>query len=152
MKFFAKLISTFFYVGYLPLIPGTFGSLAGLAVYCLVYKNLALYLFSLLALALLGFIFSGRAEKIFARKDPRYIVIDEVVGMLLSLLFIPYSLKNVVIAFFLFRLMDTLKPYPASGLQRIKGSAGIMVDDIVAGFYANIILQAVLKLASFKIS
>ncbi len=63
--------------------------------------------------------------------------------MLLSLLFIPYDLKLVIIAFFLFRILDTLKPYPAGRVQNIQGSIGIMGDDIIAALYTNIILQLV---------
>lgn len=151
-NFIVKIISTFFYVGYLPLIPGTFGSIAGLFLFYLLYKTTFIYVISLLALILLGFLTCGEAEKIFQKKDARYIVIDEVIGMLLSLLFIPYDIKLVIIAFFLFRLLDTLKPYPAGKLQEVRGSIGVVSDDIIAGLYTNIILQAVLRLASLRTS
>lgn len=72
--------------------------------------------------------------------------------MLLGLVFIPYSLNLVIIAFVLFRILDTLKPFPAGRLERLPGSMGIMADDILAGIYTNIILQIVLRLTSFKIS
>lgn len=147
-----KIISTFFYVGYLPLIPGTFGSAAGLFLFYLLHKSIFIYAASLLVLMLLGFLTCGEAEKIFKKKDAGYIVIDEVIGMLLSLLFIPYDIKLVIIAFFLFRLLDTLKPYPAGRLQEARGSIGIISDDIIAGLYTNIILQAVLRLASLRAS
>ena len=100
----------------------------------------------------MGFLLTGRAEKIFNKKDARCIVIDEVSGMLLSLIFIPYDVKLVIMAFVLFRILDTLKPFPSGRLERISGSMGIMSDDIVAGLYTNIILQVVLRLASFKTS
>jgi phosphatidylglycerophosphatase A len=148
----AKIISTFFYVGYLPLIPGTFGSLAGILVYYLIKGSVLPYVFVTLAIFILGFLSGGRAEKVFKVKDPRYIVIDEVSGMLLSLAFLPYDIRIVIIGFFIFRLMDTLKPYPAGSLQSLKGSKGIMVDDIIAGIYTNIILQLALRLAAFKTS
>jgi phosphatidylglycerophosphatase A len=133
-------------------VPGTFGSLAGLGVYYLAKDRIIIYLAATSCLIILGFLVSGRAERIFNKKDYRGIVIDEVCGMLLSLLFIPYELKFVIIAFFIFRLMDTVKPYPAGRLQDLKGSLGVMGDDIVAGIYTNIILQVVIRLASFKIS
>lgn len=142
-KLVIKIITTFFFVGYLPLIPGTFGSIAGVFIFLLVNNNkfmLSLLTFSSL---LLGFLFSGSAERILKQKDHRFIVIDEVSGMLLGLLFIPYDLKLVIIAFFLFRILDTLKPYPAGKVQDIPGSIGIMGDDIIAGLYTNIILQIV---------
>jgi phosphatidylglycerophosphatase A len=82
------------------------------------------------------------------RKDARCIVIDEVCGILVALMFIPADIKIVVIAFLLFRLLDALKPYPAGCLERLDGGMGIMCDDLVAGLYTNIILQVVLRFAS----
>ncbi len=141
--YFIKVAATFFYVGYLPLVPGTFGSIAGLILYFFLKGNSLLYLAAVLLIGFLGFVCSGRAEKIFATQDPKYVVIDEVTGMLISLAFLPYDIKWVVIGFFLFRLLDTLKPFPASRFQRMHGSLGIMGDDIVAGIYCNIVLQIV---------
>lgn len=105
-----------------------------------------------LTLIIIGLLITGRAEEIFNKKDAGCIVIDEVSGMLLSLLFIPYDIRLVIIAFILFRILDTLKPYPSDRLQNLKGSWGVMSDDIVAGLYTNIILQVVLRLVSFKVS
>ena len=137
----AKIIATFFYVGYLPFIPGTFGSAAALLLYILLKPGpLAQYAFLALFISL-GFYFSGKAERQFNSKDPKYIVIDEVAGMFLALLFVPLDFRLVAIGFLLFRVLDTVKPYPADRLQDLSGSAGIMLDDIVAGVYANIILQ-----------
>jgi phosphatidylglycerophosphatase A len=146
------MLSTCFFVGYLPLMPGTFGSLAGLTLFYFVKNSWGANLSLALGVTVLGFLISGRAEKIFGRKDPSCIVIDEVSGMLLSLLFIPPDLKYIIAAFFLFRIFDTLKPFPAGRLQSLKGSAGIMIDDIIAAFYTNILLQIVLRLAVFKTS
>jgi len=151
-KFLIKLTSTFFYCGYLPLISGTFGSLAGLGLYYLVRGNAILYLGVTLGVILAGFFVCGRAEREFKRKDPKYVVIDEVAGMLVSLAFLPFNSLIVILGFFLFRLLDTLKPYPASYFQNAKGSIGIMGDDLVVALYTNFILQAVLRLASCRIS
>lgn len=151
-KIIIKTLSTFFYIGYLPLIPGTFGSLVGVLIFYLIKDNVLMYRLATLLLIVIGFLVTGEAEKIMEQKDAKYIVIDEVSGMLLSLMFIPYDIKLVIIAFFLFRLLDTLKPYPAGVLQDLKGSRGVMGDDIIAGLYTNIILQVVLRLASFRTS
>lgn len=151
-KFIIKIISTIFYIGYLPFIPGTFGSIAGLFIFYLIKDNVFIYLFSTCFLIILGFLVTGKAEEMLNKKDSRCIVIDETSGMLLSLIFIPYNVKLIVIAFLLFRILDTLKPPPAVLLQNKKGSIGIMSDDIVAGVYTNIILQIVLRLTSFRIS
>lgn len=155
MKFydsFTKIIATFFYVGYFPLIPGTAASLAGLALLVFAAKNANLYFWLLCIFLFLGFLTSGAAERILQKKDARQIVIDEIAGIWITFLFIPLDLKLAIIGFVVFRLMDTLKPYPASGIQAKKGSLGVMGDDIVAGIYANIILQAVFRLAAFKTS
>ena len=153
MNLIILTLSSFFYVGYLPLIPGTFGSFAGLVLFFLVKNNPGIYLISTLAVIILGYLVSGRAEEIAKIKDARFIVIDEVSGMLLSLIFLPYYNVAVICAgFLLFRLLDTFKPFPAGRFEKLKGSAGIMGDDLVAGIYTNIILQVVLRLASFKVA
>lgn len=149
MNFLAKIISTFFYIGYLPLIPGTFGSLAGLLIYFLL-KESGLYLPVTLVLIILGFLFSGKAERLMQKKDPPCVVIDEVSGMLLSLAFLPFDYRFVVSAFILFRVFDILKPYPAKALQNLKGGLGIMADDIMAALYVNIILQLALRIMVFR--
>ena len=150
--FLIKTLGTFFYAGYLPLIPGTFASMVGLGLYYFIKDNPTTYLILTSSLIILGFIISGRAEKIFHKKDHRAIVIDEVCGMLLSLLFIPFDPRFAIIAFFVFRLLDTVKPYPANRLQELKGSVGVMSDDIVAGLYTNVILQVVVRVVSFRTS
>jgi len=147
-----KTVSTFFYLGYLPLIPGTFASVVAIFLFYLIKGSIFIYTLVTLLLIILGFLVSGRAEKIFNQKDARYIVIDEVAGMFLSLVFIPYDIRWVVIAFFFFRIFDALKPYPAGRIQEINGSTGVMGDDIIAALYTNIILQVVLRLVSFKTS
>lgn len=149
-KFIIKTIGTFFYVGYLPLIPGTFASIVGVILFYFIKDNILVYTIFVLVLIILGFLTSGKAEKIFNKKDARCIVIDEVSGVLLSLIFIPYNIKLVIIAFFIFRILDALKPYPAGVFQNLKGSLGIMVDDIIAGLYTNLILQIVLRFASLR--
>ena len=150
-KVIIKTISTIFCVGYLPL-PGTAASLVGIFLFYLIKGNTLIYTIYTSLFILLGFLVSGKAEGIFHKKDAGYIVIDEVSGMLLSLAFIPYDTKLIIIAFCLFRILDSLKPWPAGRLQELRGSMGIMSDDIVAALYTNIILQVVLRLASFKTS
>lgn len=152
LNFIIKTTTTFLYVGYLPFIPGTFASIVGIILFYFVKDNIFLYILLTLILIALGFLFTGRAEKIFNKKDARCIVIDEISGMLLSLIFIPYDIKLVIIAFILFRILDALKPFPSNRLQNLTGSISIMSDDIVAGLYTNLILQVVLRLVSFKIS
>lgn len=151
-KFLVTTVSSFFYLGFLPLIPGTFGSLAGLFLFYLVKGSVFWHLILILILLGLGFWSAGRAERASGKKDPRFVVIDEAAGMLIALLFIPYKLSYVLLAFLFFRLLDTLKPFPASKLQNSHGSVGIMADDIVAGIYANLALQLTLRLVCCKTS
>src|SRR3989338_8891020 len=141
-----KLITSFFYLGHSPFMPGTIGSLGGLIVYVLVKNNEILYGFTILFLFMLGVIFAGEAEKIYKRKDPRMIVIDEACGMLLALFFVPKGMFSVILGFFLFRIFDILKPPPARRIERLAGSLGIMFDDIIAAIYTNFILQIITRL------
>lgn len=144
-----KIISTFFFIGYLPLIPGTFGSIAGVGIfYLLGSSSSAAYFLFIICLITLGLLTSGRTEKLLGRKDPGCIVIDEVMGMLVSLSFIPHEPGMVFLAFLIFRIFDTLKPFPASKLQGLHGSLGVVGDDFVAGVYTNAVLQIILRLNS----
>ena len=149
-KFLVKTVSTFFYVGYFPLIPGTAGSVAAIFLFFLIKNNPLTYLAALLTLLILGFLVSGAAEKIMRKTDPPCLVIDEVCGMLIGLLFLPYDIRLVIIAFLIFRILDTLKPYPISSFEKLKGGWGIMSDDIIAGLYTNLILQAVVSVTSLS--
>ena len=139
----AELIASFFYLGHSPFMPGTVGSLAGLLVYLVVRHNNLVYAFSILFLFTLGAVFSGEAEKIYKRKDASMIVIDEACGMLLALFFVPYNIFLVILGFFIFRILDILKPPPAMRLEKLTGSLGIMFDDIIAALYTNLILQVI---------
>lgn len=141
-----KLISSFFYLGHSPFMPGTMGSLGGLLVYFLVKNNEVLYGFSIIFLFMLGMIFAGDAEKVYKRKDARMIVIDEACGMLLALFCVPFSALSVVLGFFLFRILDILKPPPARQLEKLSGSMGVMFDDIVAAIYTNLLLQLIFRI------
>jgi len=124
------------------------GSLGGLVVYFLVRNNDILYGFSILFLFILGMLFAGEAEKVYKRKDAKMIVIDEACGMLLSLYFVPYSMFSVVLGFFIFRILDILKPWPAKRMERLTGATGVMFDDIVAAIYTNIILQVIFRIVA----
>jgi phosphatidylglycerophosphatase A len=144
--FLAKPVITFFYFGYCPVAPGTAGSLAGLGLYFLVKDSPQFYLLAFALVTVAGVLLSGEGERIFGRKDPNCVVIDEVSGMLLSLALLPYDVRVVGAGFILFRVFDALKPFPADKLQSLKGSAGIMSDDIMAALYTNVLLQIVVRL------
>jgi phosphatidylglycerophosphatase A len=126
-------------------MPGTMGSLGGLAVYFLVKNSDILYGFTILFLFFLGILFAGEAEKIYKHKDARMIVIDEACGMLLALFFVPSNPLSIILGFFLFRIFDILKPPPARRLEKLTGSLGVMFDDILAAIYTNLILQIIFR-------
>ena len=144
-----KLISSVFYIGYSPFLPGTLASLAGFLAYVFFIRgNTVGHLGTVIICTVIGFVLSDKAEKIFKRKDARQIVIDDFNGMLIGMLFLPYNLKLAVIGFIVFRVMDGLKPYPIYKIDKWKGALGIMGDDILAGVYTNIILQIFWRLSS----
>ncbi len=141
-----KILSSFGYAGYFPVASGTFASAVGLLICYLLHDNLAVYSVVLVVITALGFMFSGQMERIEGQKDPSAVVIDEVAGMMIAMYAIPFtSWKVVLIAFFLFRACDMFKVYPAGKFEQIHGGAGIMLDDVIAGVYTNIVMQIALR-------
>jgi phosphatidylglycerophosphatase A len=143
MKLLALLLSTFFGAGYSPIAPGTAGSVAAIPLYVLLrwlglpWLDVAV----IVVLCVVGFWAGTLTARHYGREDPGYVVLDEVVGMLLTLAFIPLTWVGVVIGFFLFRAFDIVKPPPARQLERLPGGFGIMMDDVMAGIYANLVLR-----------
>ena len=134
-------IATLGFIGHLPCAPGTFGSFAGLLVIMMSRPSDAALLISFLPLLVLGIWSSHSAEKVLG-KDSGHIVIDELCGYLVSVLFIPKSAGYLVAAFILFRAFDILKPPPIRRIERtVPGGAGIMLDDVLAGVYTNVCIQ-----------
>jgi len=140
---FYRMIASVFYIGYLPIAPGTLGSLSALILYYFVCRDAVVMAVAILVVIVLGFITAGKVEKMSGAKDPGEIVIDELAGMLIALYRIPPTMGYVVTGFLLFRFFDIVKPKPIKDLEKLKGSFGIMSDDIVAGIYANILLQVI---------
>lgn len=140
-----KFIATLGPVGYFPVAPGTAGTAVALLFYILMKPgtSMLLVLFPLLFWA--GIIASTAAEKSLGKKDASCIVIDEFAGYLVSVLLLPYSIVNALIAFLLFRVFDIFKPFPIRSLdQKIPGGLGVMADDVLAGLYANLLLRVFL--------
>jgi phosphatidylglycerophosphatase A len=142
----AVFIATVGYCGYFPIAPGTIGSLAGLVFYLLVWwsQSLAVEVGMIVVLFLVGIWAGTTSERYFGGIDPGPIVIDEVVGMLITLALIPVGLSGALVGFFLFRVFDVIKPFPAGRLESLHGGLGVMADDAMAAIYANISLRAVL--------
>ena len=142
----AVFIATVGYIGYFPIAPGTLGSLAGLVVYLAVWwAGSPIVEVGLIVLLFAVGVWAGTtAERFFGGIDPGPVVIDEIVGMLITLAFIPVGLSGALIGFVLFRIFDVLKPYPAGRFERLHGGLGVMADDAMAAVYANITLRVVL--------
>lgn len=138
MNLFIKLLATWWGSGYAPVASGTFGTLAAIPFYLVLARlSLPLYLLTLTAFFFLACWVSGRAELIFNEKDSGKIVIDEVVGYLMTMTAIPFDWRYVIAGFFLFRLFDIVKPPPASWFDRtMKNGYGVVLDDVAAGVYA----------------
>ena len=143
MRGVAIALATCFGIGYIPVAPGTFGSLAGLALWFVLPTQMALAAAVVLTF-LVGAWASGVAEKHFGASDPGPAVIDEVMGMLATMFLNPSGWVSASIGFFLFRLFDVIKPYPANRLERLPGGVGIMADDLMAAIYANLALRVAL--------
>ncbi len=144
-KFFIYGFGTGLGTGYAPIAPGTAGSLLGLVLFFLFPLNGWYWLAITVLVFFIGVWTSTIIEK-EKGEDPPIVVIDEVVGQWVALLFIPfYSLKIYILAFLLFRLFDVRKPPPIDQSQRLKAGYGIMIDDVLAGIYANIILQLIFR-------
>jgi phosphatidylglycerophosphatase A len=148
MHTFIMFIATGFYSGFLPKAPGTWGSLVGLIIFFLVHTlNLPVYLAVVAGLFVVGSFAAGEAEKILDRPDPGSVVIDEIVGMLITMIAVPMTPLTMTLGFILFRIFDITKPFPVSFFdQRLHGGFGIMLDDVVAGLYSLASLHLMLFL------
>jgi phosphatidylglycerophosphatase A len=144
----AVFVATFGYFGYFPVAPGTVGSAAGLLVYAFVYwsRSPLIEVTAIVGLFAAGVWAGTMAERYFGGIDPGPVVIDEVVGMLITLLFIPVGWSGALLGFFLFRIFDVIKPWPARRLERLHGGLGVMADDAMAAVYANVALRVALWL------
>ncbi len=134
------------YIGYMPVAPGTFGSLLGVGLYWLV-SHLPLWQALLLTAALAaGSVWvAHQAEILFQTQDPGQIVIDEIIGMMVALAALPELPAVWVAGFFLFRFFDILKPFPIGYLEKkCPGGVGIVIDDVIAGVAANLLLRLLL--------
>ena len=145
MNYFISLLATGFGVGYSPIAPGTLGTLIAIPVYYFLSEIPSpLYEITLVGFFFLAVWISENAEIFFGKKDDQRIVIDEMMGFLIAMLWIPKTIRFVIIGFFLFRFFDILKPFPIRRLEKkFKGGFGVVLDDVVAGVYGNIILQII---------
>ena len=141
-------IATCAYVGYAPVAPGTFGSVIGLAVFYVVrhQRSTTVEVAVIVALAAVGLWSATEAEHHFGGIDPGPVVIDEVIGMLITLAFIPVNMAGAIVAFLIFRFLDVVKPWPARRLEQLPGGFGVVLDDMMAGVYGNVVMRGLVSL------
>jgi phosphatidylglycerophosphatase A len=136
------------HIGFIPGAPGTYASIATTLVYFLVFYLSGrilpgLHFGAICMISLLGVLASTNVSRNAGLEDPQYVVIDEVAGQLLTFLFMPVNPLNLVLGTLFFRAFDMWKPFPIRRLESLKGGMGIMADDLLAGVYANLILQLI---------
>ncbi len=141
-----KFLGSGFYSGYIPFAPGTFGSLVALSIYLIPgMENPTILLILISLFSVIGISIGTKFEAIYG-KDPKQCTIDEMVGMWITLLFIPKKIWFILIAFVIWRILDIVKPFPANIAEKLKGGLGIMMDDVIAALYALAISHIIINL------
>ena len=149
LNFFEKLIGSGFYTGYIPFASGTWGSLAALIIYYIPGFERPIIIFpAIVIFTIFGVIIGNKFDVIYG-KDPAECTVDEVVGMWISLLFLPKIPLISLGAFISWRIFDIIKPSPARQLESLKGGIGIMIDDIVAGLYSLLFVHLILLIFKY---
>jgi phosphatidylglycerophosphatase A len=144
MSRIAVVIATCVFIGYIPFAPGTFGSIPGLALGAILQRSApgwALWA-AIAALTLIGIWAATAAERHFGHKDPGPVVIDEVVGMMITMGGLPLGPAGLFVAFVVFRACDVIKPFPARQMERLPHGVGVMMDDVLAGVWGYVIMRA----------
>jgi phosphatidylglycerophosphatase A len=159
VKTIYKLTATALGAGYSPFAPGTMGAIVGcIALWVFEEFNLIsttttpiLFIGLIVITTILGIIATDKLEADWG-KDPSKVVLDEVIGMWITMMFVPLSIFNLLLGFGLFRLFDIAKPFGIRKLESLKGGVGVMADDILAGIYANIVLQIIIYIITISFS
>lgn len=149
MRRLALFLSTCGYVGYAPVAPGTFGSAAGLAVFYAIRstESMAVELIAIVVLFAIGIWSGTAAEHHFGGVDPGPIVLDEVVGMLITLALLPVNGMGAFVGFLVFRVLDVIKPFPSARFEKLPGGLGVMADDGMAAIYGNLVMRGLMAVA-----
>ena len=139
-------IATCGYIGYVPVAPGTFGSAVGLVVFYAVRStgSSGVELAAIVVLFAVGVWSAAIAERHFGDVDPAPVVLDEVVGMLVTLAFLPVNATGAIVGFLIFRVLDVFKPWPSARFERLPGGLGVMADDGMAAVYSNLALRGLI--------
>jgi len=142
------ILATGFFSGTIPFAPGTFGTLIGLPIcFLFAHFHLGLSVVCVLLFIIIAIGVASAAEKILKQKDPAKIVIDEIAGLLVTFVGLPFNAQTAVFGFIIFRAFDILKPFPIRLLERkVSGGSGVVLDDVLAGIYANLTLRFVIAI------
>ncbi len=146
MKFRERAVlflATGFFIGTVPFAPGTFGSIIGLPICYLISRlNILIAVICTILFILFAIWMAAVAEKLLKRKDAGEIVIDEIAGLIVTLVGLPFTLKTAIAGFIIFRAFDILKPFPIRLLEKkVAGGPGVVLDDVLAGLFGNLILR-----------
>jgi phosphatidylglycerophosphatase A len=150
VPFLVKAFASGLFSGYSPVASGTVGSLVALAIYFIPGFEQPLII---LPVGFLAFVLGVNAAEQMERRyghDPNEVTVDELVGMWISLLLLPKNILVAAAAFLLFRIFDIVKPFPARKFDNVTGGLGIMMDDVIAGFYTNLIMHLLTALSVFE--
>jgi phosphatidylglycerophosphatase A len=143
INWFEKIIGSGFYTGYFPFASGTFGSLAAILIYLIPgFERLEIIIPATILLFIYGLIVSSKFEKVYG-KDPSQCTVDEVVGTWIALIALPKTIFIALTSFLVWRALDIIKPFPARTSEKLPGGFGIMIDDVIAGFYSLIIVHLI---------
>ena len=149
MKRLAVLLATSGGAGYAPIAPGTAGSAVGVVIYLLTCQLSAVAQIALVVVvSVIGVWAADEGARHFQRDDPGQVVIDEVAGQLLTLLLTGVGWIGAMVGFFIFRVLDVIKPWPARRLEHLHGGLGIMADDLMVALYGNILVRVLLIAAA----
>lgn len=141
MKYIYYFIGTVGGAGFSPIAPGTAGSLVAVVLVYLLQPSPVVLVTGIILFTVLGIWSSYHLEKMTGKEDPGLIVVDELVGQWINLLWIPFHWKYFLVGFLLFRFFDIVKPWPVHQSQRFHNGVGVMLDDILAGIYGLIVLH-----------
>jgi phosphatidylglycerophosphatase A len=144
----ALTIASGFYIGFIPGAPGTYASIVTTVGFFLAYHYahwipFNLHMSAICLISMVGVLTSAAVSRNTGIKDPSYVVIDEVAGQLLTFLFVPFGILNLILGTIAFRVFDIWKPYPIRKLESFENGVGVMADDLLAGIYANLVLQLI---------
>jgi len=146
LNFIEKLFGSGFYTGYIPVASGTFGSAAAMIIYCIPgFENLYVIIPAVILFFLTGIFLGNKFESVYG-KDPAQCTIDEVVGTWIALIALPKTILIALTSFFIWRILDIIKPQPAKSLENINGGLGIMIDDVVSALYTLLIMHLLVYL------